>query len=67
VVFYLIGNGILTSVRPTLWIAPLFHNFRNPSNIRNPPIYCVNRSFLMFGGSKGQSRIHASMNGILTF
>lgn len=36
------------------------------SNIRNPPIYCVNRYFLMFGGSKVQKPYHASMNGFLT-
>jgi len=48
-------------------IAPLFHNSRNPSNIRNPLIYYVNRFFLMFGGSQGQMPYHASMNGISTF
>ena len=37
---------------------------RNPVNIRNPLIYCVNRFFLMFGGSKSQMPYHASMNGI---
>ena len=27
----------------------MLHNSRNPANIRNPPIYAVNRYFLMFG------------------
>ncbi len=59
------SKGILP---PTmLRIASLFHNFRNPPNIRNPLIYYVNRSFLMFGGSQVQMPYHASMNGILTF
>ena len=37
------------------------------SNIRNPLIYCVNRYFLIFGGSRVQKPYHASMNGFLTF
>ncbi len=48
-------------------IAPLLRSSRNPTNIRNPLIYCVNRYFLMFGGSQVQKPYHASMNGILTF
>ena len=39
-------------------IAPLFHNFRNPANIRNPQIYCINRYFLMFGGYQGPISYH---------
>ena len=37
------------------------------SNIRNPQIYCVNRYFLMFGGSQVQTPYRASTNGFLTF
>ena len=37
------------------------------SNIRNPLIYCVNRYFLMFGGSQVQKFYRASTNDFLTF
>ena len=37
------------------------------SNIRNPLIYCVNRYFLMFGGSQVQKSYRASTNDFLTF
>ena len=50
-----------------LRIAPLLRNSRNPVNIRNPLIYCVNHYFLMFGGSQGQLSYHASMNDSWTF
>ena len=35
--------------------------------IRNSLIYCVNRYFLMFGGSQVQKPYRASTNGFLTF
>ena len=37
------------------------------SNIRNPLIYCVNRYFLMFDGSRVQKSYRASTNDFLTF
>ena len=37
------------------------------SNIRNPLIYCVNRYFLMFGGSQVQKSYRASTNNFLAF
>ena len=37
------------------------------SNIRNSLIYCVNRYFLMFGGSQVQKSYRASTNDFLTF
>ena len=40
---------------------------RNPPNIRNPLIYCVNRYFLIFGVSQVQTPYRASTNGFLTF
>ena len=40
---------------------------RNPPNIRNPLIYCVNRYFLIFGMSQVQTPYRASTNGFLTF
>ena len=40
---------------------------RNPSNIRNPLIYCVNRFFLIFDVSQVQKPYRASTNGFLTF
>ena len=40
---------------------------RNPPNIRNPLIYCVNRYFLMFGGSQVQKSYRASTNDFLIF
>ena len=52
----------LAELQTMIRIAPLFHNFRNPANIRNPQIYCINRYFLMFGGYQGPTSYHASMN-----
>ena len=40
---------------------------RNPPNIRNPLIYCVNRYFLIFGVSQVQKPYRASTNSFLTF
>ena len=40
---------------------------RNPPNIRNPLIYCVNRYFLIFGVSQVQKPYRASTNDFLTF
>ena len=40
---------------------------RNPPNIRNLLIYCVNRYFLIFGMSQVQTPYRASTNGFLTF
>ena len=48
-------------------IAPQLCCSRNPSNIRNPLIYCVNRYFLIFGGSQVQKLYRASTNSFLTF
>ena len=61
--------GVKRSFAPNwcLRIAPLQSSSRNSTNIRNPLIYCVNRYFLMFGGSQVQKPYHASMNGFLTF
>ena len=53
---------LLAELQTMIRIAPLFHNFRNPANIRNPQIYCINRYFLMFGGYQGPTSYHASMN-----
>ena len=53
---------LLAELQTMIRIAPLFHNFRNPANIRNPQIYCINRYFLMFGGYQGPISYHASMN-----
>lgn len=53
---------LLAELQTMIRIAPLFHNFRNPANIRNPRIYCINRYFLMFGGYQGPTSYHASMN-----
>ena len=39
---------------------------RNPTNIRNPLIYCVNRYFLIFGVSQVQKPYRASTNSFLT-
>ena len=50
-----------------LRIAPLQSSSRNSANIRNPLIYCVNRYFLMFGGSQVQKPYRASTNGFLNF
>lgn len=54
--------SLLAELQTMIRIAPLFHNFRNPANIRNPRIYCINRCFLMFGGYQGPTSYHASMN-----
>ena len=61
--------GVKRSFAPNwcLRIALLQSSSRNSINIRNPLIYCVNRCFLMFGGSQVQKPYHASMNGFLTF
>ena len=48
-------------------IATLLRSFRNPPNIRNPLIYCVNRYFLIFGVSQVQKPYRASTNSFLTF
>ena len=48
-------------------IAPQLRCSRNPPNIRNPLIYCVNRYFLIFGVSQVQTPYRASTNGFLTF
>lgn len=53
---------LLAELQTMIRIAPLFHNFHNPANIRNPQIYCINRYFLMFGGYQGPTSYHASMN-----
>ena len=41
-------------------IAPQLRCSRNPPNIRNPLIYCVNRYFLIFGVSQVQKPYRAS-------
>ena len=55
------AKGILTPMTPTNCYAA--NSSRNSTNIRNSLIYCVNRYFLMFGGSQGHSpayeRAHA--------
>ena len=43
-------------------IAPQLRCSRNPPNIRNPLIYCVNRYFLIFGVSQAQKPYRASTN-----
>ena len=48
-------------------IASQLRYSRNPSNIRNPLIYCVNRFFLIFDVSQVQKPYRASTNGFLTF
>ena len=53
---------LLAELQTMIRIAPLFHNFHNPANIRNPRIYCIKRYFLMFGGYQGPTSYHASMN-----
>ena len=47
-------------------IAPQLRCSRNPPNIRNPLIYCVNRYFLIFGVSQVQTPYRASTNDFLT-
>ena len=48
-------------------IAPQLRCSRNPPNIRNPLIYCVNRYFLIFGVSQAQKPYRASTNSFLIF
>ncbi|HUM83235.1 MAG TPA: hypothetical protein PLN48_05600 [Lachnospiraceae bacterium] len=54
-------NGVMHRIASSL------RDSRNPKNIRNPHIYCVNGSFLMFLRVQGQKVIPAGRKTFLTF